>query len=73
MHITNQYMETAVPEAMELAELFSVRAEELRGIADHVRTPEIRAAMLRWAADYDLFAKRAAALATSPTNTQKQP
>lgn len=54
-----------IGEVAELAEHFSVRAEELRGIAANVKDPQLREAMLRWAADYDLFAKRALALASS--------
>jgi hypothetical protein len=51
----------------EIAFQMSQRAEELRAIAEDIKDPETRRAMLDWANDYERIAMRAIELGTYPS------
>jgi hypothetical protein len=46
-------------EKLDTVVRFLNRAEELRGIADGIKDPEIREAVLKWAEDCEQAARRA--------------
>jgi hypothetical protein len=50
---------TAMTEKLDTVVRFLNRAEELRGIADGIKDPEIREAVLKWAEDCEEAARRA--------------
>jgi len=57
----------------QMALRFTHRAEKLRAIAEKVKDPQSREAMLNWARDYDRLAERAIELGPYSTRPAAPP